>query len=219
MFRRFLLLALAGLCHALPAAAQAGADPYEVSVWARVLFGTDGKPVEYTLVDEEKYPPKFVENVKARIARATIPPQQVDGQPATLRSGVEMRFTVTPSAQGGTVKVEGISMGAIPVRRYFAAYPQDIAQSGGWKGEATGVCSIAADGRCATIEVTALPGMPESVRRHVRASLEKWLFEPQQVGGRPIEGEYRLTLRYDTPDSLPLEDFREDKFLRILKNR
>lgn len=213
-----LLLALAALGLSLPAAAQAPNEPYEVSVWARVLFGTDGKPVEYALVDEEKYPAKFAENVKARIARASIPPPAVDGKPATLRSGVEMRFTVTPSSQGGTVKVDGIAMGAMPLRKYFAAYPQDIAQIGGWKGEATGVCRIGTEGRCTSVEVTALPGMPESVRRHVKASLEKWQFEPQQIGGQPVEGEYRLKLRYDTPDSMP-EDFREDKFLRILKSR
>lgn len=213
-----LLLGFACMVLALPAAAQTAGEPYEVSVWMRVLFGTDGKPVEYALVDEEKYPAKFAENVKARVARASIPPPAVDGRPSTLRSGVEMRFTVTPSGQGGTVKVEGIAMGALPLRRYFAAYPQDIAQSGGWKGEATGICRIGIEGRCSSVEVTALPGMPESVRRHVKASLEKWQFEPQQIGGQPIEGEYRLTLRYDTPDSLP-EDFREDKFLRIIKNR
>lgn len=203
---------------ALHAGAQDAGAPYEVSVWARVLFGTDGKPSEFALIDEDKYPAKFAENVKARIARASIPPPQVDGKPATLRSGVEMRFTVTPAGQGGTVRVDGISMGAIPVKKYFAAYPADIAATGGWQGEASGICRIGTDGRCAAIEVVAAAGMPESVRRHVKASLEQWQFEPQQVGGQPIEGEYKLTLKFNTPDAMP-EDFREDKFLRILKNR
>lgn len=218
MLKRSTLLVPLLLALALPASAQDAGAPYEVSVWARVLFGTDGKPAEFTLVDEDKYPAKFAENVKARIARASIPPPQVDGKPATLRSGVEMRFTVTPAGQGGTVRVDGISMGAIPVKKYFAAYPADIAATGGWQGEASGVCRIGTDGRCATIEVVAAAGMPESVRRHVKASLEQWLFEPQQVGGKPIEGEYKLTLKFNTPDAMP-EDFREDKFLRILKTR
>lgn len=203
---------------ALPSPAQDAKEPYSVSVWARVLFGPDGKPVEFALVDEDKYPPKFAENVKARVARASIRPPELDGKPTTFRSGVELRFTVTPTAEGGTVRVDGIAMKPMPLKRYLASYPKDIGQIGGWDGEATGICRVGVDGRCASIEVTALPGMPESVRRHVRASLERWEFEPQQLGGQAVEGEYVLALRFNTEDSAP-EDFRQDKFLRLLRNR
>jgi hypothetical protein len=74
------------------------------------------------------------------------------------------------------------------------------------------------DGRCRQIEVTALPGMPDSVRRFMRASLEGWVFEPQQLDGQPIEGEYTLRVQLNTLDDAP-EDFRQDKFQRLLRNR
>lgn len=200
------------------AGAQGHTEPYAVSVWARVLFGPDGKPVEYALVDEGKYPAQFAENVKSRVARASVPAPQLEGRAVTLRTGVELRFLVTPGAEGGSVRTQGITMGPLPVKKYYASYPQDIGRSAGWEGRASAVCTVGTDGRCTRIDVTALPGMPESVRRYMKVSLEQWEFEPQQVDGKPIEGEYRLTLNFNTLDSSP-ENFREDKFLRLLRGR
>lgn len=152
--------------------AQGSAEPDAVSVWARVLFGPDGKPTEYALVDEGKYPAKFAEDVKSRVARASVPAPQVEGRAVTLRTGVELRFLVTPGAEGGSVRTQGIAMGPLPVRRHCASYPNDIARSAGWEGRASAVCTVGIDGRCAHIDVTAPPGVPESVRRYMKASLE-----------------------------------------------
>ncbi len=217
---RAIALFAAAFALAMPLAAQtpASAEPYTVSVWARVLFGHDGLPVQYALVDEGKYPAEFADNVKARVAKARIPPPKADGLPVTLRSAVELRFQVTPSGDGGTVRLQSLSMGPMPTKRYYASYPEDIARTAGWVGEATAVCTVGTDGTCRAVEVSALPGMPESVRRFMRASLEKWEFEPQQVDGRALEGEYVLTVRFRTDDSLP-EDFRQSRFLRILGGR
>ena len=111
------------------------------------------------------------------MARASIPPPVVDGKPATLRSGVEMRFTVTPSGQGGTVKVDGISMGAMPIRKFFAAYPLDIAQSGGWKGEATGVCRIGTQGQTQLKQFGTELRAEQEVQKLVAEKLKKGYVE------------------------------------------
>ena len=213
-------LCFAALClAALPAVASDAMAPYPVSVWTRVLFGVDGKPAEYAVVDEEKYPAKFVENVKVRVAQAKIQPPLVEGKPATLRSGVEMRFTVTPNAEGGgAVRVDGLSVGPIPIQKSLAAYPADIAANGGWEGQVLGICTVGVQGRCKTVEVVAQPGMPESVRRYAKASLDGWVFEPQLVDGKPVESEYRLLMYLNTLDTTP-EDFRQDKFERLLKKK
>ena len=218
MSKKLFLPVLVALAFAQQADAQETRDTYSVSVWARVLFGPDGKPSDYAIVDEDKYPPKFAENVKARVALARVPPPQAGGRPVTLRSGVELQFTITPTPQGGNVRLTGLSLGPMPTKRYLASYPKDTAQTGGWEGEVTGICTIGIEGRCRSIEVEALPGMPESVRRFARASLERWEFEPQEVDGKPIEGEYKLRVRLNTLDNAP-EDFREDKFLRLLRTR
>lgn len=197
---------------------QSPTEPYSVEVWANVLFGTEGKPLAYSLVDEAKYPAKFIENVKSRIAQTKIPPPQESGKPATLRTGVRLDFLVTPTAEGGQVRISGLSMGPLPVKRYYASYPQDVTKTGGWTGEVEGICTVGIDGRCKTVEVKALPGMPESVRRYAKVSLEGWSFAPQELAGSPVEGEYILRLRLNTLDTAP-EDFRQDKFLRILGSR
>jgi hypothetical protein len=132
---------------------------------------------------------------------------------------VRLDFVVTPQAGGsGQVRVNGLSMGALPIKRYFASYPKDVSKTGGWTGEVEGICKIGVDGRCAAIEVSALPGMPDSVRRYAKASLEGWTFAPQEVDGKPIEGEFVLRLVLNTLDDAP-ENFKQDKFLRILNSR
>jgi hypothetical protein len=60
--------------------------------------------------------------------------------------------------------------------------------------------------------------MPDSVRRYAKASLEGWAFAPQEVDGKPIEGEFVLRLVLNTLDDVP-ENFKQDKFLRILNSR
>ena len=96
--------------------------------------------------------------------------------------------------------------------------PYDVAQTAGWQGEVQALCTVGSKGRCTTIDVKALPGIPESVRRFARASLEGWTFEPQQVNGKPIDGEYTLRLQLNTLDDAP-EDFRRDKFQKIFNSR
>ncbi|MDN3576967.1 hypothetical protein QWZ03_09330 [Chitinimonas viridis] len=197
----------------------ANKEPYYVEVWANVLYGTDGHPVQYSLVDEDKYPLAFADNVKARVAKTKVPPAEADGMPATLRSGVRLDFLVTPNADGGgQVKMAGLSMGPIPTKRYAASYPDDIGRTGGWEGAVEAACTVGVDGKCRLIEVKALPGMPESVRRFAKASLEGWSFIPQELAGKPIEGEYVFQVRLHTLDTYP-EDFRQDRFLRLLHSR
>ena len=125
---------------------------------------------------------------------------------------------MTPSAEGGSVKIVGLSMGPLPTNRYYASYPTDVVKIGGWEGEVQATCTVGPEGRCTTIDVKALPGIPESVRRFAKASLEGWTFEPQQVNGELIDGEYTLRLRLNTLDDGP-EDFRRDKFQKIFNSR
>ncbi len=125
---------------------------------------------------------------------------------------------MTPAAEGDSVKIICLSMGPLPIQKHYASYPRDVAQSGGWEGEVQALCTVSSEGRCTAIDVTALPGIPESVRRFAKASLEGWTFEPQWVNDKPIVGEYKLSLRLNTLDEKP-EDFRRDKFQKILSGK
>lgn len=212
-----LALYLLGSVLALPAAAQATA-PYTVTVWAQALFGPDGKASQFQVVDEATYPAPFVEGVKARLSRARMQPVLDQGAPATFKTGVRMDFVVTPGQGGGTVKLDGLAMEPLPIKRYMASFPGDVALTDGWDGRVDAFCLVGVDGNCKTITVTALPGMPESVRRFARVSLEQWRFEAQQVNGKAIETEVGVRFNLSAPMGAP-EDFRQDKFERIQQRR
>ncbi len=213
----WLAATLLGPFLASPATAQSPA-PYTVTVWAQTLFGTDGKASQFQVVDEATYSAPFVEGVKVRLARARIQPVQDLGAPATFKTGVRMDFVITPGQGSGTVKLDGLAMEPLPIKRYMASFPADVALTDGWDGRVDAFCLVGVDGACKSITVTALPGMPDSVRRFARVSLEQWRFEAQQVNGKPIEAEVGVRFNLNAPVGAP-EDFRQDKFERIQLRR
>lgn len=215
-----LMLGIAAL--ALPPAtlAQATAEPpFEVTVLSRVVFGTDGQAGEITLLDEATYPAPFAAAVRTRLERARIPPpQDAAGKPATFRTGVRMVFTVTPAATGAQVKVTGLSIEPLAIRRHYEPLPRDIARASDWSTDVVASCTVTVEGRCQAIHVQAQPGQPEVVRRYARDSLDRWEFEPQQVAGKPIEGEVKVVFRLNSRGLQP-EDFRQPKFDALQKIR
>lgn len=219
------LLVLSAVCNTAAAEPAANAGPYAVFVAASVLFRPDGSAGDVIIIDEALHPAAFVSNVKARLQRARIPPQQADGMPASFRTGVLMDFVVTPGGAGpggggggGQVAMSSLVISPLPTKQYFAAYPKDISQTGGWKGSVQASCVVGVEGRCTSISVQALPGMPESVRRYARASLEGWLFQPQQLNGKPVEGDYKISMNFETLDNKP-DDLRTPKLDRVLQSR
>lgn len=197
---------------------QAGAAAYEVSVWARVLFGSDGRAQTVTMIEAPGLSPQFVQAARARIEKARIEPRLAAGVPATLRTGVRMNFELTPTAQGATVRVLGLEMMPLPLQRAMAAYPQDVARSEGWTGALVGACTVQPEGRCADISVRSNLVMPETARRFVKESLALWRFEPQELAGQPVAAEFWTEFALKTEPGAP-EDFRLDKFERVTKGR
>jgi hypothetical protein len=216
---QIVLTAIMAICPLRATAAEDPQQSYHVDVWASALFGINGKITQYAIAEEENYSAEFLQNVKERIEKASIQPPMADGGPATLRTGIRLDFVVNPESESGKqVRFNGVSISPLPIKRYFASYPKDIKKTRGWEGQVEGICTVAVSGQCGNIEVKALPGIPESVRRYIKASLEGWSFAPQEIDGKPIEGDYVLRLRLNTLDNAP-ENFRKDKFLRILKTR
>jgi hypothetical protein len=214
-----LLVAAAIAAACLPVAAGSRAKaPYSVDVWSSVLFAEDGRAGDIRIADESQLPPAFAAQVRTRLQNARIEPRIVDGKPATFRTGVRMTFAVTPSKGTGTVRVAGLEMAPLPIARSFVKFPVEIANSAGWQGEVTAICLVDIQGRCASTDVRAPAGVPESARRWAAASFERWRFEPQQVGGVPIAGEFALRVTIESEEGRS-EDFREDKFLRLMQGR
>jgi len=218
--RTLLAAALLGFCllPELSMASEKDGQPYRVTVWANVLFDTAGVAKEIEIADESNFSAQFLGNVRQRLSSARIQPPNEDGASATLKTGVQLVFVITPSENGGSAKIVKLQMSPLPTQTYLASYPKDVRRTGGWEGAVSAICTVGTDGTCAAINVKALPGMPESVRRFAKASLEGWHFQPQEVNGKPVVGEYELSLKLMTKDSAP-EDFRQPKFERILKTR
>jgi hypothetical protein len=200
------ILALAG-----PALAQEAANTTTMSVWARVLFGEDGKVREVDIADADQYPKAFAENVKARISRATIPPPVADGKPATMRTGVELRLATTTTPQGPATKVTGLTMSPFPLKREFNLKQPDV--PGAWAGEISATCVVSVEGKCGPVELAAAPNTPETIRRFAKSTLERLQFEPQRVGEKPIEGEYTHRVAVTLEAAAP-QDFRDGRRVR-----
>lgn len=207
--------------------AQPPSSPYTVDLWATLLFDESGQARSVSIRDASDYPPALLEAVQSRLAQARIPPVQAldgSGRAATFQSGVRVRLAITPgsghSAEGdtGQVRIAGVRVEPMPSQRYAASYPQDIARSAGWQGRVTARCPLGTDGRCGPVQIEALPGMPESVRRWARASLEAWTFEPQRIDGQPVPGEVQVSFALETLDSQP-QDFRQPKWDRLMMQR
>ena len=190
------------LAVALPSFAQE--TPTTISVWARVLFGEDGKVRESTLMDEDRYPQKFAEAMKARIARASIQAPVVDGKPSTMRTGMELRLA--QSAQGP--KLVGIAMSPLPLKREFELTQKDV--PGVWTGELSATCMVSPEGQCGAIDVAPVANLPEDLRRYMKTTLEKLRFEPQEIAGKPVDGEYVHRVAVTTTTAAG-KDFRDQR--------
>lgn len=225
-FKPFACLLTLGLMSA-SLQAQAAGSPYTVDLWATLLFDASGQASSVTVRDAAEYPPALLEAVQARLAQARIPSVQAldgSGRNASFQSGVRVRLAITPGSgeatdgAAGQVRIAGLRIEPMPSQRYAASYPRDIARSAGWQGRVTASCMLGTDGRCGPVQIEALPGMPESVRRWARVSLASWIFEPQRIDGQPVASEVRVSFALETRDSMP-QDFRQPKWDRLMMQR
>ncbi|WP_431260972.1 energy transducer TonB [Roseateles chitinivorans] len=205
------LLVLAG---ALQFGVVAGASAQEVqqplNVWFDVLFDENGQAKEVVPIDEASQSPAFWQQMTARLQKAKIPPRQEDGKNASFRTGVRLYLNVDKVKS--TVAISSMQMVPIPTKIAYASYPKDAASNAGWEGEIKMICRVGTDGTCVQANVEMPAGMPESLRRYGRASMEQWRFQPQEVNGKPVEGEYVVQMRMKTRDDMPV-DFRDPRKL------
>jgi len=185
-------------------------ESYRTAVWFDALFDAAGQVRELQAQDEAEQTPAFWAQLRSRVLRARIPPVSEQGQPATFRTGVRVSLEVRRDAAAGAVAIKGLEMAPLPIERNFVGYPVDAKNSPGWSGAVTVACTVTVEGLCRDIVVDALPGMPESVRKFGKASLEAWRFRPQEVNGKPVEGRALVSLQLETSDSQP-KDFREPR--------
>lgn len=200
---------------ASPLAAKPTHGPYLVEVWADVLFDSSGEGASYQIAGERDLPAAFVQQVKLRLDKARIEPRLVSGKPVSFKTGVRMSFEVTPGPGGGTVRVTRVDMAPRPIKTSVAQIPRDIARVAEWSGTLKATCHVSTEGICSKTELSANAGIPESARRWAAASFKSWTFMPQELDGAKVPGEYGVILSLEI-DGPRLEDFRQDKFDRLM---
>jgi len=217
---RRLLPLLASLAIALPAAAaDSDAGAYDVTVWAHVLFDETGAAKDIAIQDADSYPPRFVDNVRTRLGKARIPAPQHDGAPATFRTGVRLDFSIARSESGGAVRMKGLSMSPLPLTMPVDKPPAEVLALGEWKGAVTAICKVDRAGSCASSDVQAASEVPDAVRRYAKATVERWTFAPQEVNGKPVEGEFRHEMQLEQKDRIKPDDFRQNRFDQLMRGR
>jgi len=181
-------LALTALSLVAATSARGADAPYEVVVWADAKYDAAGALTALEFPQAKDYAPALLDNLRTRIAARTIDPK-LDGEvPASYETGVRVTLTVTPET--GSVSVDDISDMPKVLRMTQIRFTEDM--SGGataWDGRVIASCTVSVKGRCGPVEVLSGSGeVPEEARRYAKASLAGWRFEPQKVGGKPIEG-------------------------------
>lgn len=197
----------------------ADAPPVQsVWVWSSVLFDAQGQATAIRVQDETEQPAELVAQTRQRLAQARIQPPIKEGAPVSLETGVGLRFVVRSGPDGASARVQEMAVRPLVIKAVRLRLPDDVRAARGWEGQVTVRCTVDIEGQCKDTEVEALPGVPESMRRWGRLSLEAWRFDPQRIDGQPVEGTYSYTFHVRTTERYP-ENFRQDKFDRIQRQR
>jgi hypothetical protein len=128
---------------------------------------------------------------------------------------VLLTYTITPSAQGGDVKLQNLSISPLPIKKFYANYSAELASSIGSESIKLMItCIVSVDGRCNQVTAsTPIGTIPEAARKYARDTMAKWKFEAQELNGKPIEGEFKFNL------NLGMDDYSDRKSYYDLKKR
>ena len=167
---------------------RAADAPYEVVVWADAKYDAAGALTSLEFPQADEYSPALLGNLRNRIAARPATPKLDGDVPATYETGVRVALTITPAT--GTVAVDDISDTPLVLRMTKARFTEDMAAgAGAWEGAVMASCTVSVKGRCGAVEILADSGnVPDEARVIAKRALTQWRFEPQKLGGKPIEG-------------------------------
>lgn len=181
-----------------PLPAHATGERVPLMIWARVLFGTDGRIETFEFVSPRAHRKAFLDRVQAAVAQARIPVQQRDGVPASFKTGMRIAVVVDPSPDNPGFRIASVQISPILLVEAFPVPDRrDLERMKSWTVDTLAVsCTVQTNGRCKDIRVEGRD-LPDVVRQFGLESAQGWRFEPQEVGEQPIESTYvaRLNLR------------------------
>lgn len=170
------------------------AKPYDVTVWADVVYDATGNPQKITFPDKARYPEKFIQHLQMKLAVRKINPRLDNGLPASFETGVNLSLTVNPAATGAEVKINEIREAPRTVSMAMAKFPNDLLRSG-WSGVVKIQCTVGLQGRCVKTEVLNAGELPKSAVKFGLDSMNAWRFIPQKVNGNVVEYDFIVPFR------------------------
>ena len=182
-------------------------------IWLDARFDKDGHVQALAPVNAAQQPASLWALLRQRLQGARIEPPQKDGQAADFHTGLWIQLE--PQAAGDVAaepRIQTLAPAPLPVKLAWLRAPREIETLPGWEGAVTVRCQVSVQGECQDIEVEALPGVPESVRRWARLSAKDWRFQPQALNDQAVEGLFVQSVRLRTRDDLPPESF--GKYIR-----
>lgn len=171
---------------------RAADAPYEVVVWADARYDATGALSSLEFPQAKDYAPALLGNLRTRIAARPASPKLDGDVPATFETGVRVTLTVTPET--GSVSVDEIVDMPRILRMTSARFTEDMAAgASSWDGRVVGSCTVTVKGRCGAVEILQQSGnVPDEARVIAKRALSQWRFEPQKLGGKPIEAKVVL---------------------------
>jgi hypothetical protein len=168
--------------------ARAAEAPYEVVIWADAKYDAAGALTALEFPQAKDYSEALLGNLRNRIAARPAAPKLDGDVPATYETGVRVTLTITPET--GTVAVDDITDMPLVLRMTQASVTEDMAAGAtDWDGRVMASCTVSVKGRCGPVEILTESGdAPEEARRIAKKALAGWRFQPQKVGGKPVEG-------------------------------
>lgn len=185
----------------------------QVQVWFDARFDEQGRLVEARPVNDPPQPEGLWQALMPRIQNARIDPPQLDGQPATLSTGLLVLLKWRESEGRTTMELASVRPAALPLVRHMLAPPREVTSVEEWEGRINIRCQVNTEGRCDDIQVEAPAGVPVSVRRWAKASMAQWRFRPQQLNGQPVASVVQVPLVLSVHGRVYPQDFREPRKL------
>ena len=193
-------------------AAAAEPSPRQLSIWADMRIGVDGRPLEVAFPKGEAMAPELRAGMGPMLMKAQFEPVLVDGAAVEVRTPVLITLEVLEDESGAQVRIAGAVPSPRPVRIHQPKYP-DMAQRNSLTGQLRLRCTVTAQGRCGEIEVES-EFAPTPMVRSAMAALKHWEWDVPEAGGAKYPVEVIVPFAFQMRENMYDEGMRAATWMR-----
>lgn len=189
------VLALLGSTHAV------GADRVPSHVDTAWVVTSDAEGHVVKLMQHTRYKAEVAKPLAKLIRSWTFEPGSINGQPQVTQTTLNVRLSVEPRGERYLTRVADVHTGPRVVRTAELRFPNSqLKPRDGHNYSALTVLKVKYNQNGKVTAVSAAPGTPpgndEVFMRVSMASVKRWSFEPERVGGHGVAGAVYLPIGY-----------------------